>query len=90
MNDAVRHDHAVRITLELTDAQIEAPSSVAKARNLSRAALTREAVDTYIDTYIEQYSAAGLEKAFGLWRNRDTDSLTYQRALRDEWGEDGL
>lgn len=53
----------------------------AKKEKLSRAALVRAA----IDSYLEKGKAQAVETAFGLWKGRQTDGLAYQSRLRDEW-----
>ena len=71
----------MRTIVDLTDAQIEALAKLGEAQNLSRAALVRKA----IDEFVKNHSTEGAEEAFGLWRERGIDGLSYQQALRDEW-----
>jgi predicted transcriptional regulator len=60
---------------------IESLDRVGGTEQRSRAALIREA----IAEFLRKRSSASAEAAFGLWRDRKTDSLRYQDDLRAEW-----
>jgi metal-responsive CopG/Arc/MetJ family transcriptional regulator len=70
---------------------IEVPAEV--IRNLdkvgdqlckSRAAIIREAIQLYLETRHVPHSDA----AFGIWRGKGKEGLTYQEQLRSEWSRD--
>jgi metal-responsive CopG/Arc/MetJ family transcriptional regulator len=71
----------MRTIIDLTPTQVEALAKLADEQNLSRSALIRKAVDAYV----EAHSTSEIARAFGLWKMRKVDGLTYQQALRDEW-----
>lgn len=71
-----------RILIDLTDAQVEELTALAQAEHRSRAAMIREAIESYIAQ--RKRSAAGGD-VFGAWKGRQVDGLDYQRELRSEW-----
>jgi predicted transcriptional regulator len=80
----------VRITIDLSKQQIKALDSFAKAKGISRAAVVREAVATYLPekkkekkrdiNYWRNHPAFGSEKM-----PKGFDSVEYVRKLRAEW-----
>lgn len=73
----------MRTIVELPEQQIKALKALSEQEGLSRAELVRRAVAEYLAH--NQYQAG--DTAFGLWRKRGQDSLTYQDQLRGEWEE---
>lgn len=73
----------MRILADLDQPQIDALADIAASSKVSRAALLREAVDDLI----AKKRRAGMEEAFGLWKDRADipDGLAYQEMLRSEW-----
>jgi metal-responsive CopG/Arc/MetJ family transcriptional regulator len=71
----------MRILADLKADQLAALDEIAHARNLSRAALIRAAIDDYL---VRHHASEGQE-VFGLWRGRQIDGLDYQDQLRSEW-----
>lgn len=73
----------MRTTIDLSLRQIEAIARISKRRNLSRAELIRQALDSYLAKHAVELSAA-----FGLWRRAGLreDGLAYQRRVRRGWG----
>lgn len=71
----------MRTIVEIPNDVVERLDLMSGQRNLSRAALIRDA----IAVYLEQEGAADAGKAFGLWKGRSKDGLAYQSELRSEW-----
>ncbi|MEM5317300.1 ribbon-helix-helix protein, CopG family [Paraburkholderia sp. JHI869] len=71
-----------RILIDLTDAQVEELAALVQTEHRSRAAIIREAIESYIAQ--RKRSAAG-EDVFGAWKDRQLDGVDYQRELRSEW-----
>ena len=70
-----------RILIDLPDAQIEELALLVEAERRPRAAVIREAIETYID----QHKRALGADVFGLWKAKKIDGLEYQQELRSEW-----
>ena len=71
----------MRALVDLEQDQIRKLDQMAKARRRSRAALIRDAVADYV----EKDKRATAADAFGLWRGRPIDGLTFQEKARSEW-----
>ncbi len=71
----------MKTLIDIPDIQLKALAQIGEKRKLSRAAVIREA----IETYLSGRKQAPIDDAFGIWGNKDFDSLEYQRKLRDEW-----
>jgi metal-responsive CopG/Arc/MetJ family transcriptional regulator len=71
----------MRTLIDIPEKQLEALTRLSKARKRSRAAIIRDAVSAYL----EKERALEKDAAFGLWGDRSTDGLAYQRKLRSEW-----
>jgi predicted transcriptional regulator len=70
-----------RILIDLPVPQIEKLALIARAEHRSRAAIMRDA----IETYITHHTFAPSPNVFGLWKDKNIDGLAYQEALRSEW-----
>jgi metal-responsive CopG/Arc/MetJ family transcriptional regulator len=70
-----------RILVDLPDAQVEELAALVETEQRSRAAVIRDA----IDTYIAQHKRALGADVFGLWKSKKIDGLKYQQELRSEW-----
>ena len=73
----------MRTIVDLPERQIKALRKLSASAHSSRAELVRRA----IDEYLARNQPAQDDVAFGLWKNRKTDGLTYQERARDEWGK---
>ena len=73
----------MRTIVDLPDKQIEALKQLGESAHSSRAELVRRAIDEYLARHLP----ATDDEAFGLWKKRKTDGLTYQERARDEWGQ---
>lgn len=73
----------MRILADLNKHQLDALAEIGEREQLPRAALLREAVDDLI----AKKRRAGMEEAFGLWKDKVpyADGLEMQEALRSEW-----
>ena len=72
-----------RVRFDLPEAQLRDLDALASRTGVARASLIWEAVARYL----ARHSPTVREGAFGLWRDRDEDGLSYQTRLRDEWNE---
>ena len=71
----------MRTIVDIPSEQLQQLTELCRREDLSRA----EAVRRAIALLLEKQSGQP-DSAFGLWKGRGTDGVTYQRALRDEWG----
>ncbi len=74
----------MRTIVDLPKEQIEALDSYAKSKGISRAAVVREAVATYLPTKKKKIDWLK-HPSFGSWKGPKVDSVKYQRKLRAEW-----
>ena len=72
----------MRTLIDLPEKQLKALAMMGVQQHLSRAALVRRA----IDFYLEKQNTFCEDDVFGLWSDRDIESLAYEKKLRDEWG----
>ncbi|WP_159952920.1 CopG family transcriptional regulator [Rhizobium sp. 18065] len=70
----------MRTLVDIPEAQIEALDKLAAQKQVSRAALIREAVGDLLDRQKDD----AVRNGFGLWGNAE-DGLSIQRRLRSEW-----
>lgn len=75
------YDDIMRTIIELPEDQIQALDGLCRRAGISRAEAIRQAVASHVR--LERQSAP--DPAFGLWRGRGVDGLTYERRLRGEW-----
>ena len=75
------YDDVMRTIVELPPTQLEALGDLCRREGISRA----EAVRRAVAEMLTRERAARPDQAFGLWRRKPTDGLTYQRKLRREW-----
>jgi metal-responsive CopG/Arc/MetJ family transcriptional regulator len=71
----------MRTLVDLGDAQIRALDDLSKKEKTSRAALIRQAIDDYLAKRRPRQE----RDAFGLWGDRKTDGLAYQKKARSDW-----
>lgn len=77
----------MRTIIELTDEQVERLKRFCEREGISRAEAVRRGVDLLLcerESWRDERREA-LEAAFGMWKDRDIDSVEYQRELRAEW-----
>lgn len=71
----------MRTVIDIPDDQVEGLARIGRREGVSRAELVRRA----IDGYLRRRDVAADARAFGLWKDRETDGLAYEDALRREW-----
>jgi hypothetical protein len=71
----------MRTIIDLPEEQLAALDAWCGRDGISRAEGVRRAVAAYV----RQVRASAPDPAFGLWRGRVPDGLTYQRRARSEW-----
>jgi metal-responsive CopG/Arc/MetJ family transcriptional regulator len=71
----------MRTIVDIPESDIERLAEVCKRKGISRA----EAVRRAVRQFLQLESRATSDEAFGLWRDRKTDGLAYQRKLRKQW-----
>lgn len=77
----------MRTLVDIPEKQLEALTHLSQQRKTSRAALVREAVSRYLEENSKAARSAAFDAAFGLWKDRDIDGLTYQKNSRADWDE---
>lgn len=70
----------VRTIVDIPDEQLRQLAELCRREDLSRSEAVRRAIALLLAA-----QASRPDDAFGLWKGRGTDGVTYQRALRDEW-----
>jgi len=78
-------DIIVRTIIDLPDEQIRALDAYSKKYGVSRAEAVRRAVARFLPKRRQRRVDFRNDPAFGSWKNRDVDSVEYQRKLRAEW-----
>ncbi len=71
----------MRTLVDIPEKQIKALDKISQRRKSSRAAIIREAIDSFVKSERD----TSKDDAFGLWSDRKIDGLEYQRKLRSEW-----
>lgn len=73
----------MRVLIDVPDEDLNWLDRKAAEQRKSRAALVREAIAEY---RVEK-GKQGIERFFGIWRDRKdvADGLEHQRRMRDEW-----
>jgi hypothetical protein len=77
----------VRTIVDLPDEQIRALDAYSKKYGISRAEAVRRAVASFLPKRRQRRLDFRNDPAFGSWKNRDVDSVEYQRKLRAEWDD---
>ncbi len=72
----------MRTIVDLPEQERAQLDALCRQRGVSRAEAMRQALRLWLAQQQPGHAAV-----FGLWRDREDDSLTLQQALRDEWSE---
>ena len=72
----------MRTIIELPREQLQMLEVICAQENLSRAEAIRRAVGKYL---VEKQAGKKGADAFGLWKKKKIDALTYEANLRAEW-----
>jgi hypothetical protein len=75
------YDDVMRTIIDLPADQLQALDRLCRREGISRAEAIRRAVADQVGP--QQRAEAG--QAFGLWKRRPVDGVTYQRRVRREW-----
>lgn len=70
----------MRALVDIPDRQIDELAMICEAKKLSRAEVIRQAITFYIEK-----NRPSSSDAFGIWKDRQVDGLTYQEQVRSEW-----
>lgn len=70
----------MRTLVDIPDRHIDELSRICELKQVSRAEIIRQA----IVAYIAQNKPATVD-AFGIWKNKGIDEVTYQKKARAEW-----
>jgi metal-responsive CopG/Arc/MetJ family transcriptional regulator len=73
----------MRTIIDIPDTQVQTLKQLARKNKISRAEIVRQALVNYIAQHTK--IATAYKKSFGIWKNRQLDSVDFQRKLRDEW-----
>lgn len=80
----------MRTIVDIPKEQIEALDNYAKSKGISRAAVVREAVATYLPRKPKKKISFRDDPSFGSWKApKGFDSVEYVRKLRAEWDHRG-
>ncbi len=71
----------MRAVIDVPDEIIESIDRLSAAEKRSRASVIREV----LSNYVEATKTPDLEAAFGLWKGKAKDGVTYQEEIRNEW-----
>ncbi|MCP9826603.1 ribbon-helix-helix domain-containing protein [Synechococcus sp. EJ6-Ellesmere] len=72
----------MRTIVDLPEPEREQLDAQCRQLGISRAAALREALRLWLKQQHPRH-----EKVFGLWKDRPTDALVLQEALRQEWSQ---
>ncbi|KKB96643.1 hypothetical protein SZ25_00258 [Candidatus Arcanobacter lacustris] len=71
----------MRTIVDITEEQIQNLAYLCGAQNISRAEIIRRAIAFYLKEKMPKENNV----AFGIWKNKAIDSMSYQENLRNEW-----
>lgn len=74
----------MRTIINIADSQIKILDKLSK-KKISRDKIIGQALTGYIAS--NDHNNKAFENAFGLWKDKNLDSLEYQAKLRNEWNE---
>jgi hypothetical protein len=70
----------MRTIIDIPSEQLRQLNELCRREDLSRAEAVRRAIALLLET-----RGSPPAEAFGLWKDRGTDGVAYQQALRGEW-----
>ncbi len=77
------YDDVMRTIIDLPEQDIQDLDGLCAREHISRA----EAVRRAVSGYLKMHRAECNDAAFGMWKGRQKDGLSYQHDIRDEWSE---
>ena len=72
----------MRTIIDIPEDMLTQLESARVRQKCSRASLIREAIQSFLK---KQSNPSDLDRAFGLWKEKELDGVDYQNALRREW-----
>jgi Arc/MetJ-type ribon-helix-helix transcriptional regulator len=79
----------VRVTIYLTDEQVEFLKVYCQEQGVSRAAAIRQGIDLLLKEKADRQTRRdALRAAVGSWQGEPKDGLEYQLQIRAEWDRD--
>lgn len=73
----------MRTIIDIPIEQVQALEEICERENISRAEAIRRAIAGFLSNKLPKKSST----AFGIWKDRKIDGLSYQEDLRAEWGK---
>ncbi len=73
----------MKVLVEIPNDMASKLAHVQARRRLNRSEAIREAISRYVD----DETSNSLEAAFGVWKDKLEDGLTYQEQIRAEWDD---
>lgn len=70
----------MRTLVDIPDRQIKDLMAICEAEKVSRAEAIRQAISLYLKNKKPEEV-----DAFGIWKDKNIDGLTYQEQMRSEW-----
>ncbi|MDY7545066.1 ribbon-helix-helix protein, CopG family [Glaciimonas sp. CA11.2] len=70
----------MRTLVDIPDRLIDDMTMIASLRGISRAEAIREALNSYVEQ-----NKPSMVSAFGIWKGRGIEGLSYQEGVRSEW-----
>ena len=78
----------MQAVIEISEEQLALLDKVSEAEGIPRDEVVGKAVEKYLaerPVPSANRDWAGLDAAFGIWKDRGEDGLAYQQRMRDEW-----
>ena len=73
---------SMRTIIDIPEDMLTQLESARVRQKRSRASLIREAIQSFLK---KQSDSSDLDRAFGLWKEKEFDGMDYQNELRREW-----
>jgi predicted transcriptional regulator len=77
----------MRTLVDIPEDHLEALNAMAKAKEVSRAELLRQAISEFLKTHAKTATGDGIAESAGAWGEGFEDGLAYQLRLRAEWDD---
>lgn len=75
----------MQATIEISEEQAQILMQYCQITHISQNEVFQQALKLFLPTLPSKKKLSD-HPAFGCWKNKNVDSLDYQIALRDEWG----
>ncbi len=77
----------MRTLVDIPDNHLKALNAMAKAKEVSRAELLRQAISEFLKVHDKKKTGDGIARSAGAWGKDFEDGLAYQLRLRAEWDD---